>query len=89
MKTGEYEERTVSVGTEETTLDLQEGDTYYMVKVGMQKWIDVRTQGEAEVIGRLASIDKRLIMLSLKLRRLLKKKRKEEELHGKDDEKKD
>jgi len=76
MKIGSNEPRVVKKGFEETTLDVPEGETYWIVQIDKIGQMDVEKQVEAELLSRLVRVE-------LKLDKLLNQK-KVEAKNGKD-----
>jgi len=57
MEIGHYEPRKVKKGEEETTLDIPEGEVYWLIQLDKDAQLDVETQTEAEIISRLIRIE--------------------------------
>jgi hypothetical protein len=56
-RVGHYEPRIVKKGFEETSLDVPEGEAYWLIRLDRYSGMDVKTQFEAEVISRLVRIE--------------------------------
>jgi hypothetical protein len=54
---GDYEPRVVKKGVEETTLDIKEGEVYWVVQVDEEGQMDVKEQIDAEILSRLIKIE--------------------------------
>ena len=60
MKVGDYELRIVKDGFEETSLNIPEGGTYYVVQLEKEGQMDVATHLEAEILSRFVRIENML-----------------------------
>lgn len=59
MEIGEYEPRVVEKGVEETSLNVEEGGTYWIVQL-VDSQFDCATQEQAEILSRLVRIEQKL-----------------------------